>query len=145
MKKYLLWFGLAWALSTVLAFAMLVAALAGWMFSETPLWFDLLYLIVTAFPYLFIGEVAGRRAQPVENLRRGMLLLLCVMTGVALMGGLADNNLRLISVPGWILGSLLARLLPLSGYWEGALILLGHLLLPLLYHLGWHWGKTESC
>ena len=118
MKRYLLGYLAAWILSLLVTAGMTVASLY-WMFTGTPLWFELVFLAVTAMPYILIGQLVSRKAKrPVPR------------WGVAL----------LLTAPGLLLGEVLEPL-PISGWFDGLWIMLGHLLLPVLYQLGWYWGR----
>ena len=90
MKRYLLSF-LGSYLGSLLAFGLiLLIALSQWMFSETPLWFDILCVIAVTLPLLAFGQMSGRH--PGKH--------------------------------------------PPQKSWIG-------LVVPVVYHLGWCWGREK--
>lgn len=145
MKRYLLSFCAAYLASVAAFLGMLVIAISNWLFTDSPLWFDVLCVIVTAFPVLALGEVFGRRpkAKQVKKTGTGLIILLIVMTLMAFLSS-ASDAFQVISWPGLLLGNAIGTLLGGSGYWDGAFILLGNLMLPVLFHIGWRWGSNES-
>lgn len=145
MRRYLLSYLAAYLASLAAFGGMLLIGIANWLFTDSPLWFDVLCVVVVCLPVLALGEVFGRRpkAKLVQKPVRGLLILLAVMAAMGVAGGLVES-LQLISWPGLLLGNAIQTLLGGSGYWDGAFILLGNLLLPALFHLGWYWGITSQ-
>ena len=143
MRRYLLSYLVAYMASLAAFLGMLLIAIGNWLFSDSPLWFDVLYVVVVCLPILALGEVFGRRpkAKLVQKPDRGLLILLVVMAVTGIAGGLVES-LQMFSWPGLLLGNVIQTVLGRAHYWEGAFILLGNLLLPPLFHLGWHWGQT---
>lgn len=143
MKRYLLSFCAAYLASVAAFLGMLVIAISNWLFTDSPLWFDVLCVIVTALPVLALGEVFGRRpkAKQVQKTGTGLIILLIIMTLMAFLSS-ASDAFQVISWPGLLLGNAIGTLLGGSGYWDGAFIIIGNLMLPVLFHLGWLWGKN---
>lgn len=143
MKRYLLSFCAAYLASVVAFLGMLVIAISNWLFTDSPLWFDVLCVIVTALPVLALGEVFGRRpkAKQVQKTGTGLIILLIIMTLLAFMSE-TNDAFQVVSWPGFLLGNAIGTLLGGSGYWDGAFIIIGNLMLPVLFHLGWLWGKN---
>ena len=52
MKYYLLGFLGAYIVSLLMFIGMLAIAVANWLFSSSPLWFDVLCVILTALPVI---------------------------------------------------------------------------------------------
>ena len=121
MKRYLLSFLAAYLASVAAFFAMLV--------------------IVVALPMLALGEVFGSRpkAKLVQKPGLGLLILLLIMTLLAFLSAVGDAWV-LLSWPGLLLGNAILTIFGGSGYWDGAFILTGNLMLPVLFHIGWRWG-----
>jgi len=155
MKRYTLCFLGAFAVSIVLALALMLIGLAGWFMSKTPLWFDLLCAILGLLPFLAVGELAGRQAKR-KNVcapRRGLAALLVAMAVAGtVMWRLEGGWLYVLGWPGMLVGNLPVALFDLKYRWgyqvylhwvEPISILLAHLLLPLLFHLGWRWGENN--
>lgn len=148
MKYYLLGFLGAYIVSLLMFIGMLAIAVANWLFSSSPLWFDVLCVILTALPVIVCGELSGRRLgkRTTQKPLYGQLILLPLMGLLGLLSGplLEHGGYGQILIwPGTLLGGVLKEILALDGYWDGIFPLVGNLLLPLLFHLGWHWG-TES-
>ena len=61
MKRYLLSYLAAYVASLAAFGVIMVIAISNWFFTDSPLWFDVLGVIVTALPALALGEVLGRR------------------------------------------------------------------------------------
>lgn len=144
VKRYLLSF-LGAYLGSMLAFVgMLFVALSQWMFSETPLWFDILCVIAVILPLLALGQVAGRHPgkYPVKKSWVGLAILLVLFCVLSFVGSISEL-LRMLSFPGLLIGEGVGELLHLKGYWDGARPLVGNLLVPLVYHLGWCWGREK--
>ena len=138
MKRYLLGYLAAWILSLLVTVGMTVASLY-WMFTGTPLWFELVFLAVTAMPYILIGQLMSRKAKRSVP-RWGVALLLAVLGLWSVATAFLQETALLLTAPGLLLGQVLEPL-PISGWFDGLWILLGHLLLPVLYQLGWYWGR----
>lgn len=145
MRRYLLSYLAAYLASLAAFGGMLLIGIANWLFTDSPLWFDVLCVVVVCLPVLALGEVFGRRpkAKLVQKPVRGLVILLAVMAAMGIASGLVES-FQLISWPGLLLGNAIQTLLGGSGYWDGAFILLGNLLLPALFHLGWYWGSTSQ-
>ena len=143
MRRYLLSYLAAYLTSLAVFWGMFLIAIGNWLFTDSPLWFDILCVIAVCLPVLALGEVFGRRpkARLVHKSVRGLLISLALMAAMGIVGGLVES-LQMISWPGLLLGNAIQKALGGSGYWDGVFILLGNLLLPLLFHLGWHWGRT---
>jgi len=144
MKRYLLSFLGAYLVSLVALVGLLFVALSQWMFSETPLWFDVLCVIAAILPNLALGQVAGRHPGPCppQKLWLGLVILLIIFAGMAFVS-VSSEPLRMLSFPGLLIGEAVEELLHMRGYWDGAGPLIGNLLVPLVYHLGWRWGREE--
>lgn len=143
MKRYFLSFLAAYAASVAAFLGMLLIGLAIWFMTDSPLWFDVLCVVVVALPVLALGEVFGRRpkARQVKNTGRYLLILLAVMTVMAFLSA-AGDAFQMLSGPGLLLGNAIQTLLGGTGYWEGAFIILGNLIIPVLFHIGWRWGSN---
>ena len=61
VKRYLLSYLAAYVASLAAFGVIMVIAISNWFFTDSPLWFDVLGVIVTALPALALGEVLGRR------------------------------------------------------------------------------------
>ena len=85
----------------------------------------------------------GRRpkARQVKNTGRYLLSLLAVMTVMAFLSA-AGDAFQMLSWPGLLLGNAIQTLLGGAGYWDGACIILGNLIIPVLFHIGWRWGSN---
>lgn len=145
MKRYLLSFFAAYLASVAAFLGMLVIAISNWLFTDSPLWFDVLCVIVVVLPMLALGEVFGRRpkAKLVQKPGLGLIILLAIMTILAFLSA-AGDAFQMLSWPGLLLGNAIQTILGGSSYWDGAFILLGNLLLPMLFHIGWRWGSNET-
>ena len=143
MKRYFLSFLAAYAASVAAFLGMLLIGLAYWFMTDSPLWFDVLCVVVVALPVLALGEVFGRRpkARQVKNTGRYLLILLAVMTVMAFLSA-AGDAFQMLSWPGLLLGKAIQTLLGGAGYWDGAFIILGNLIISLLFHIGWRWGSN---
>ena len=144
MKRYLLSF-LGSYLVSLLAFGlMLLIALSQWMFSETPLWFDILCVIAVTLPHLAFGQMSGRHPgkRPPQKSWIGLVVLLVLFCGLAFVSTVSEP-LRMLSFPGLLIGEGVGELLHMRGYWDGARPLMGNLLVPVVYHLGWCWGREK--
>lgn len=143
MKRYFLSFLAAYAASVAAFLGMLLIGLAYWFMTDSPLWFDVLCVVVVALPVLALGEVFGRRpkARQVKNTGRYLLILLAVMTVMAFLSA-AGDVFQMHSWPGLLLGNAIQTLLGGAGYWDGAFIILGNLIIPVLFHIGWRWGSN---
>lgn len=145
MRRYLLGYLGAFAASLAAAGGMVMAALFRWLFSDTPLWFDVLLVIAVLLPSLAVGQLANRKTRR-RPPRWGLPVLLAVMAATALLTAYTDVSADavILTLPGQLLGGgiglVLERFVRIDSYWEGALMVAGHLLLPLLYHLGWRWS-----
>ena len=113
MKRYLLGFFGALALELLALTGLVWMALANWLFSDSPLWFDVLFVIGALLPFPLVGDLVSRGAPPVPP--RALRT-----TGAA--------------------AAVLAGLLLAAGH--GTLLVLAPMLFPVLYRLGWHWGRT---
>lgn len=144
MKRYLLSYLAAYVASLAAFGVIMVIAISNWFFTDSPLWFDVLGVIVTALPALALGEVLGRRFKAKQAGRplRGLLILLAIMAILAFKTELHEY-LYIASWPGLLIGNALQTVFDVSNHWDGAFVLLGNLLLPLLFHLGWRWGTAE--
>jgi len=71
-----------------------------------------------------------------------LLILLAIMAILAFTTELHEY-LYIASWPGLLIGNALQTVFDVSNHWDGAFVLLGNLLLPLLFHLGWRWGTAE--
>ena len=144
MKRYLLSYLAAYVASLAAFGVIMVIAISNWFFTDSPLWFDVLGVIVTALPALALGEVLGRRfnAKQAGRPLRGLLILLAIMAILAFTTEL-HAYLYIASWPGLLIGNALQTVFDVSNHWDGAFVLLGNLLLPLLFHLGWRWGTAE--
>ena len=147
MKRYLLGYLGAWLAALAVCWGLVFVALMNWMFSRSPLWFDLLLVLLAALPFPAAGWLANRKTRR-RPPRWGLPLLLAVMTALAFVSALRSTSTAaaVLTLPGQLLGGatglVLERFIRIDNYWEGALILAGNLVLPLLYHLGWH-GRRE--
>jgi len=144
MRRYLAGFVGAYMVSILVFVGMLFLALSQWMFSETPLWFNVLCVVVIVLPMLALGQVAGRHLGkcPPKNSWICLVILMGVMTILAFVSGLSDG-LQMLSWPGLLVGGAIGELLHVRGCWDGILPIAGNLLVPLVYHLGWCWGRAQ--
>lgn len=142
MKRYLLGYLGAYLLTLAAFGALLLVSLSNWLFSDSPLWFDVLMAVAMVLPPLAVGEVMGRHPgpKPPERPVKGLLVLLAVML-LPVLSCDAGNETEILAWPGILLGAAVEELLDVSNYWDGLFPLLGNLGLPLLYHLGWRWGR----
>ena len=85
MKRYLLSYLAAYVASLAAFGVIIVIAISNWFFTDSPLWFDVLGVIVTALPALALGEVLGRRfkAKQAGIPLRGLLILLAILAILA--------------------------------------------------------------
>ena len=145
MKRYLLSFLAAYLASVGAFVVMLLIGLSNWFMTDSPLWFDVLCVIVVVLPMLALGEVFGRRpkAKLVQKPGLGLIILLAIMTILAIHSA-AGDAFQMLSWPGLLLGNAIGTLLGGSGYWDGAFIIIGNLMLPTLFHVGWRWGSNET-
>ena len=151
MKRYLIGSLLAYGAAVFVFVGVLLVSLSNWLFSDSPLWFDVLAVLMEVLPMLALGELAGRRAKhiPSREIVPGFVFLLCVMLGMAVMQEqmMETSILVLVAGPCALMGGMLQALAELlnlgGGYWESLFLLFGPLLLPVTYHIGWHWGQTD--
>ncbi len=143
MKRYLLSFLAAYLASVGAFVVMLLIGLSNWFMTDSPLWFDVLSVIVVVLPMLALGEVFGRRpkAKLVQKPGLGLIILLAIMTILAFLSA-AGDTFQMLSWSGLLLGNAIGTLLGGSGYWDGAFIIIGNLMLPTLFHVGWRWGSN---
>ena len=111
MRRYLLGFLGAFLLFAVILAALIWAALANWLFSDSPLWFDLLFFMAVFLPFPLVGDLVSRRSGPVP-----LRAPLVTMAAAVVLAGL------------------------LAWSYEHPVVLVP-LAFPALYHLGWRWGK----
>lgn len=71
MKRYLLSYLAAYVASLAAFGVIMVIAISNWFFTDSPLWFDVLGVIVTALPALALGEVLGPVASR-QNKQEGL-------------------------------------------------------------------------
>ena len=145
MKRYLLSFIGAYLVSVLVFAGLLFVALSQWMFSETPLWFDVLCVLAVILPILALGQVAGRRPGkcPPQKPWIGLAVLLVIFCVLAFISSISEP-FRMLSFPGLLIGEGVGELLHMRGYWDGARPLVGNLLVPMVYHLGWCWGSERE-
>lgn len=148
MKRYLLGYALAYLASLLTAVVFALIALGCWLFSDTPLWFDVLVVLAVPLAALAIGELAGRRSgrTALQKPVVALLITLICMVGLAVVSGVLAETAEWLQIFAWtgtLVGGMLEELAEdhVSSYWDGAFQLAGYLVLPLLYHLGWHWGN----
>lgn len=145
MKRYLLGYLVAWLVTLAVCWGLVFVALMNWMFSSSPLWFDVLLVLLTMLPFPAVGQLVNRKTKR-RPPRWGLPILLAVMAATALLTACTGTSTAaaILTLPGQLLGGgiglVLERFVRIDNYWEGALILTGHLLLPLLYQLGWRWS-----
>lgn len=113
MIRYLLGFFGALVLEALLLLGLIWVALENWLFSSSPLWFDLLFWFGMAIPFPMTGDLVSRRAAPAP----GWAVLLPAATSLALTGLLLSWG-----------HDVAVALMPLA--------------FPVLYHLGWLWGQN---
>lgn len=142
MSRYLLSYLGAYVVSVLIFVGMLLIALAQWMFSDTPLWFDILCVVAVVLPMLALGQLAGRHPGkcPPQKPWIGLVILLAVMSVLAIVSEFSES-LQFLSWPGLLVGGAIGEMLNVSGYWDGVMPLLGNLLIPAVFHLGWTWGE----
>ena len=142
MKCYLLSFLAAYLASVGAFVVMLLIGLSNWFMTDSPLWFDVLCVIVVVLPMIALGEVFGRRpkAKLVQKPGLGLIILLAIMTILAFHSA-AGDAFQMLSWPGLLLGNAIGTLLGGSGYWDGGFIVVGNLMIPVLFHIGWRWGS----
>ena len=141
MKRYFLSFLAAYAASVAAFLGMLLIGLAYWFMTDSPLWFDVLCVVVVALPVLALGEVFGRRpkARQVKNTGRYLLILLAVMTVMAFLSA-AGDAFQMLNWLGLLLGNAIQSLLGGAGYWDGAFIILGNLIISYCSISAGGWG-----
>lgn len=144
MKRYLLSFLVSYLVSLLAFGLMLLIALSQWMFSETPLWFDILCVIAVTLPLLAFGQMSGRHPgkRPPQKSWIGLVVLLVLFCGLAFVSTVSEP-LRVLSFPGLLIGEGVGEVLHMKGYWDGAKPLMGNLLVPVVYHIGWCWGREK--
>ncbi len=122
MTRYLASYMGAYVVSIIVFVGMLFLALSQWMFSETPLWFDVLCVVAVVLPMLALGQVAGRHPgkHPPKNSWIGLAVLVGAMTVLAFVSGL-DDSLQMLSWPGLLVGGAIGEILHVRGYWDGIL------------------------
>lgn len=145
MKRYLFNFLLAYLASFLMFVIMLLIAIGFWLFTDSPMWFNVLWVIIVLLPMLGLGEVFGHRpkAKAVQKTWPALTIIIAIMVILAFLGELSDG-LQLLSWPGLLLGGALKEFLSPGSYWDGLFIILGNIILPLLFHLGWYWGRTAE-
>lgn len=112
MRRYLLGFLGAFLLFAAILAALVWAALANWLFSDSPLWFDLLFWFGVILPFPMTGDLVSRRSAPAP-LQAPLVTAAAVVVLAGLLIWSCEHPVALA---------------PLA--------------FPLLYHLGWHWGQT---
>ena len=145
MRRYLLSYLGAYVVSALAFVGMLFIALTQWMFSETPLWFEVLCVVAVLLPVLALGQLAGRHPGKFlpQKPSAGLMILLIIMSALAFISELAEP-LQFLSWPGLMVGGAIGELLNVRGYWDGVMPLLGNLSLPVVFHLGWTWGREGT-
>lgn len=145
MKRYLLSFLAAYLAAVGVTLGLLLIGLANWLFSNTPLWFEMLCVVLVSLTVLGMGEVLGSRpkAREVKTPIRVLLVLLVVMAVLSLIIDMAESMLYVISFPGMMLGAMLQSIFEIRPQWEYLCYGIGNLLVPGLFHLGWHWGVSS--
>lgn len=145
MKRYLIGFFLTYLLSEAIFVGMLLIAVYNWLFTSSPMWFNVLSVIVVTLPFLAGGELTGRRQNSdVKKPLVGFLILLAAVFLIAAAGWAVAGEGAVLICPGALLGGVLKEMLSLKGDWESALTLAGQLLFPILFHLGWKMGKASG-
>lgn len=145
MKRYLLSFVAAYLAAVGVSVVMLLIALMNWLFTDSPAWFEALTVVLVSLTVLGMGEVFGRRpgAKAVEKPWRGLVILLPVMVVFGMTTAMTDSILYAVSLPGMMVGGMARSMLELRYNWEYWCYGIGNLLIPCLFHLGWHWGRTS--
>jgi len=147
MKRYVIGFWGTYLLSAALSVGLFFIAVANWLFSDVPSWFGMLWVIVLLLPFLAAGDLLAHKSSVSKAARRKAFAAhIVIQLGFGLLGGflLGESVLQVIVWPGTLLGAGLRELLDINSYWDGAFLPLGHVLLAILYHLGWLMGKPEK-
>lgn len=136
MTKYFLSFGLSYVAALLLFAAFGTVSLFRWPVGTVPAGFRLAWtLIPCAAVYLFAWLFAQRWKAAAGTLStKELLILLAVMAGLFLLSWLLDA-LRPLTAPGQSLSDLFG--VPARTAGAFLLGLLGNLLYPVLFHLGW--------
>lgn len=147
MKRYGMGFWGAYLLSVAVSVGMFFLALANWMFSDSPPWFDILFVIVILLPFPAMGDfLAHKGIDSEKKFRKTAIIHIAIQIGLAFLGGflLGENLLQVIVWPGTLPGSALREMLDYHGFWDSLFPVVSHALLPVLYHLGWAMGRPEE-
>ena len=152
MRRYLLSFLGAFAVSEAVLWGMTALGFYLWFWDEPPLWFETLWLIAVLLPFPALGEFFGRRpgAAAVRKDWRGLWILSGVMMALSILNA-AGIHIPNFASPGELLGGFIKNAVGLRRWyrWKGivlnhAFAFLGNLLIPPLFHLGWRWGRTAN-
>ena len=147
MKRYVIGFWGTYLLAIALSVGMFFLTIANWLFTDSPPWFDMLWVIVLLLPFLAAGDLLAHKSSISKSARRKALVIhIVIQLGFGLLGNvlLGESVLQVIVWPGSLLGAGLRELLDMNSYWDGAFLPLGHVLLPVLYHFGWLMGKPSE-
>ena len=140
MKRYLLGFALTYLVSVAVFVGMLLIAVGNWLFSSSPVWFNVLCVIAVTLPFLAGGELTGRRMkQGMKSPGKGFLIVLAVMFLTGLAGGCLMGEVSLLLFPGAVIGAALEEMLRI--HVEEFMTLLGQVFFAVVFHLGWRTGK----
>ena len=144
MKRYLLSYLGAYAAAVAVSLVMLLIALMNWLFTDSPAWFEALTVVLIGLTVLGLGELFGSRpkAKNVEKPWCGFLILLPVMAVLGLVPAMTESILYAVSLPGMMLGGMVHSMLELRYNWDYWCYGIGNVMIPCLFHLGWHWGRT---
>lgn len=131
MGKYFLSFGLSYLGALLLFAALGTVSLFRWPVGPVPVGFRLLWSLIPMAGVFLLGRLCARhwRTAAVALAPRELLILLAVMAGVFVLSWFVEA-LQPLAAPG---------LFGLSAHGIGAFLLglLGNLLFPVLFHLGW--------
>ena len=148
MKRYVIGFWGAYLLSAAVSVGMFFLAIANWLFSDSPPWFDMLFVIAILLPFPAMGDFLAHKVKSDSGKVFGktIIIQIAIQIMLAILGSflLGEHLLQVIVWPGTLPGSVLREALDLNHHWDDLFPVIGHILLPVLYHLGWLMGKPSE-
>ena len=153
MRRYLLAFLLAFAVSYLLLGGVALSGFFLYFLDDPPLLFYILGGIAIALPFPALGRFFSRRSNAARFSKewRGMLILFAVMVLLSALDT-AELSIPFLITPGQGIGASLHGCLPelRDMYrWNGIVLdhvftWIGNLLLPPLFHFGWRRGRSAD-
>ncbi len=150
MRRYLLGFLWTYLFSLAVTAGLVFFAFFHWFMQASPLWFDVLTLVLLLLPFLAGGQLTGRKPgnPPLRSPAKVLTLLLVLTVGVSALDCFSSLDfsgmLGLTALPCLGTGNVVVILFPILAPAEKLINCLGGAIPALLFHLGWHWGQEND-